>query len=164
MKINIYFYILISFTISTLNLVRAENLDSIAAKSQRFNFFKGQKTFIKNPFKLRDPFKRPMFRKKRKSGELIKEKNKYTNIGTIDGTELSKIKIVGVLIGKDRRAIAKIDGESDKTFILREGMKLGTNDAVIKAILPGGLVLVEKIRNVYEQDEYLETIIPISTE
>ena len=43
-------------------------------------------------------------------------------------------------------------------------MRLGRDNAEIKAILPGGIVVVEKIRNVYNQEEYLETIIPISTE
>ena len=47
---------------------------------------------------------------------------------------------------------------------MREGMKLGLNNAEIKAILPGGIVLVEKIRNVYDEDEYLETILPVSIE
>ena len=43
-------------------------------------------------------------------------------------------------------------------------MVIGENNAVIKAILPGGVVLVEKIKNVYEQDEYLETILTITPE
>jgi hypothetical protein len=34
----------------------------------------------------------------------------------------------------------------------------------VKAILPGGIILVEKIRNVYDQDEYLETVLPVSSE
>ena len=48
------------------------------------------------------------------------------------------------------------------SFILKEGMSLGKNKAELKAILPGGIVLVEKFKNVYDQDEYLETIIPVS--
>ena len=51
-----------------------------------------------------------------------------------------------------------------EVFYIKEGMKLGSSGAEVKAILPGGIVLVEKIRNVYDQDEYLETVIPISNE
>jgi type IV pilus assembly protein PilP len=85
---------------------------------------------------------------------------------------------VGVLLGENRRALAKVANESggdnnrgmsrereqlsEETFILKEGMLIGENDAELKAILPGGIVLVEKITNVYDQEEYLETIIPIT--
>jgi hypothetical protein len=41
-------------------------------------------------------------------------------------------------------------------------MKLGPNNADIKAILPGGIILVEKVTNIYGEDEFLETVIPIS--
>ena len=44
---------------------------------------------------------------------------------------------------------------------LKEGMTLGTQNAVVRAILPGGIVLVEKISNVYGQEEFFETVIPI---
>ena len=41
-------------------------------------------------------------------------------------------------------------------------MKIGEDGAELKAILPGGIIVVEKIVNVYGQEEYLETVIPIS--
>ena len=71
------------------------------------------------------------------------------------------------MIGKERRAMAKIaTGNSlgSEVFFIKEGMKIGPNGAEVKAILAGGVVLVEKIRNVYDQDEYLETVIPVSSE
>ena len=46
--------------------------------------------------------------------------------------------------------------------MLREGMKLGPERAELKAILPGGIVVVEKIKNIYNQEEYLETVIPVT--
>ena len=139
-----------------------------SSKGQRnYKFFKDQKTVIKNPFKLRDPFKRPFRRgarkaKKRFGGTL--SGNTFSNVASIEGVALDKIKIVGVLLGENRRAIAKVDGKGNTTYVLKEGMKVGEDDAELRAILPGGIVLVEKIRNVYDQDEYLETIIPISEE
>jgi len=54
------------------------------------------------------------------------------------------------------------DGEKAGIIILKEGMKIGDDGAELKAILPGGIILVEKIVNVYGQEEYLETVIPIS--
>ena len=53
-------------------------------------------------------------------------------------------------------------GQSKEIYLLREGMKVGEDKSEIKAILPGGIVVVEKIRNIYEQDEYIETVIPFS--
>ena len=82
---------------------------------------------------------------------------------SIDGVPLEDIKITGVMLGKNRRALAQIEGSNDN-FILKEGMTLGLDDSVLKAILPGGIVLVEKIKNVYDQYEYLETLIPITEE
>ena len=120
---------------------------------------------IKNPLELRDPFKRPMLKSKSKKASASKyfRDGIYTNQETIDGTPLGKIKIVGVMLGKNRRALAKIEG-NEKTFILQEGQTLGLDGAVIKGVLPAGIVLVEKIKNVYDDFEYLETLIPIENE
>ncbi|MEC7274936.1 MAG: pilus assembly protein PilP [Bdellovibrionota bacterium] len=128
-------------------------------------------TSIKNPFELRDPFKkkpRKLGRRKRNYGNYLNN-NKYSNIPTIDGYKVREIRIVGVLLGKNRRAIAKIvdpksGASSPDSYIIKEGMKIGENDAEVKAIVPGGVVLVEKIRNVYDQDEYIETVIPVTSE
>ena len=55
-----------------------------------------------------------------------------------------------------------ISGASTQVIIIKEGSKLGPDNAEVKAILPGGIILVEKIVNVYGQEEYLETVVPIS--
>lgn len=146
------------------------SVGSISAK-ESYQFFKDIKTYIKKPFELRDPFKpnlRSKSHKRIKSYGAKLKGNTYSNVESIEEVPVSKIKITGVLLGKSRRAIARIisgkDGVNSNSFILKEGMKLGTDGAEIKAILPGGIVLVEKIRNVYDQDEYLETIIPVSSD
>lgn len=120
-------------------------------------------TSIEKPFELRDPFQAPLI-KKEKEKPKIKGKIStgiYDNIPRIGEIELSKLQVVGVLIGKDRRAVVKVEGKSE-TFILKEGEILGENDAELRAIVPGGIILVEKIINVYGEEEYLETVIPIS--
>ncbi len=146
---------------------------AVNSQERQFNFFKNQKTFIKNPFELRDPFKRP----KQKSEKRVTKKSgkggMMSNEPSLDGVELNRIKIVGILLGGTRRAIAKVstgvrkgddvEGLSEETYILKEGMVLGNNQAEIRAILPGGVVLVEKLTNVYDQEEYLETILPLQT-
>lgn len=123
---------------------------------------------IKNPFEMRDPFKRELRRKRRNKKDYPGMRTVFSNVPSIDAVPLDQIKITGILIGKERRAVAKtVDSNGkvgDQSFILKEGMRLGENNAEIKAILPGGIVLVEKIRNVYDQDEYLETIIPVSND
>jgi Tfp pilus assembly protein PilP len=122
-------------------------------------------TSITSPADLRDPFKAPKVKLKRKKkfvGNKI-AKGVYSNIKQIGDVALSEIEIVGVLIGKVRRAVARVKGGPD-TYVLKEGMEIGENDAELKAIVPGGVILVERITNIYGQEEYLETIIPISKE
>ncbi len=122
------------------------------------------KTVIENPFELRDPFKAPLIKANKKEGRKEKSLSRdgiYTNIDPLGTITLDKLKIVGVMIGKERRALARLDGRED-IVVLREGMRLGADNAELKAIHPGGVILVEKLVNVYGEEEYLETVIPIS--
>jgi hypothetical protein len=139
-----------------------------APKDSLKNFF-GDKTKINNPFNLRDPFKAPATKSdtsNKRRGFYVSGKGQYSNIGEtpLDQLSVGQIKVVGVLIGKERRALVNLGGEGSKqrVTILKEGMKIGPEAAELKAILPGGIVLVEKIVNVYGEEEYLETVIPIS--
>lgn len=130
------------------------------------NFFK-DKTSIENPFQLRDPFKSPSAKsngKKDQKGYYTSGKGYYSNIQEKSLATVSpqEMKVVGVLIGKERRAMIQSKEGDTEIVVLKEGMKIGPDDAELKAILPGGIVLVEKIINVYGQEEYLETVIPIS--
>lgn len=141
---------------------------ALAAPNQNLkNFFK-EKTKIENPFNLRDPFKAPITTKgeskKRGRGFRINGKGQYSNISEtpVDQIQVADIRLVGVLIGKERRALVNVGTEGKKIIILKEGMKIGPEAAELKAILPGGIVLVEKIVNVYGEEEYLETVVPIS--
>ena len=113
----------------------------------------------------RDPFKRATKRlgKRKKSYGKYLSEGKYSNVRTLQGVKLSEIRVVGVLLGKNRRAIAKT-GKGEETFIIKEGMKIGEYNAEVKAIVPGGILLVEKIKNVYNDNEYIETIIPVTAE
>lgn len=149
----------------TFSLTHAEQ-----AELKSNPIFKEGSTTIKNPLDLRDPFKKKRRklkkRKKNYGGYLVD--GQYSNLPTIQTFPINQIRIVGVLLGKNRRAIAKISQGQGKlgneTYMVREGMKIGENNAEVKAIVPGGIVLVEKIRNVYDQDEYIETVIPVSSE
>tara|TARA_R100000656_G_scaffold42399_3_gene35090 strand:- start:370 stop:819 length:450 start_codon:yes stop_codon:yes gene_type:complete len=145
----------------------------VAAEKKLPEFFKRTKTNITNPFEMRDPFKRKAVKLKSTSTKDYKlDKTIFSNLPTLDGVPLDQIKITGVILGDERRAIAKIASEQEgagaagdiQTYIIKEGMKLGFNQAEVKAILPGGIVLVEKIKNVYDQEEYIETIMPVTVE
>jgi len=125
-------------------------------------FFDGQ-TKIKKPFELRDPFQVPVI----KSINSIKEKS--AREASIDNTpqldieyDLEEISIVGVLIGKNRRVLLKVKDKPKVTYTLSEGDRFGIDGPVIKAILPGGVILVEKITNIYGENEFIETVVPIS--
>ncbi|MBL7665524.1 MAG: hypothetical protein JNM93_10360 [Bacteriovoracaceae bacterium] len=122
-------------------------------------------TKIEDPFKLRDPFKPPKIKKVEatQKGEGFMRDGIFTNMISAEDVNLEMLKVVGVMVGKERRAVGKI-GDKGETFVLREGMKIGSDKIELKAILPGGVVFVEKITNVYGQDEYLETVVPLSQE
>lgn len=132
-----------------------------------YSLFKS-KTYVKNPLDLRDPFKRRINKRKGQSQTKTQSNGIYSNVmDSIENKPIENIRIVGVIVGKERRAMAKIMNGSvlaPEVYYLKEGMKIGPNNAEVKAILPGGVVLVEKIRNVYDQDEYLETVLPLSNE
>lgn len=137
-------------------------------------------TNIKNPLDLRDPFKRKL--------NKLKKKVRVSALDGLSGSReedllqnvtLEQIRVVGVIVGPERRAIIKIDpqgsdgssqesGSQDNdqrsTIFVKEGTRIGSDDSEVKAILPGGIVIVNKIKNVYDQDEYLETVIPITEE
>lgn len=139
-------------------------LSTFAYSEEAYKFIRSN-TYVKNPLDLRDPFKRKIFKKKsQNSNAKINLSGIYKNYDDIiENKPVENLKIVGVMIGPERRAMAKIQGK-EETFVIKEGMKLGAHQAEVKAILPGGVVLVEKIRNVYDQDEYLETVLPVSGE
>lgn len=117
---------------------------------------------IEEPFELRDPFQPPKLKKRdsKKSSTPVKA-GVFTNVPEIQTTNLDEVKITGVLIGAERRAFVKL-GDQGPTYTIKEGMTLGPNQAEIKAILPGGIILAEKVVNIYGETEYLETVIPIS--
>jgi Tfp pilus assembly protein PilP len=150
----------------SLTVALCGNSQERVVKPKAPEMFQKAKTKIVNPLELRDPFKRKLQRMRsgKKGANRKLRDGFFSNVPSIDNVPLESIRIVGVLIGKQRRAIAKLaQGEnlSKESYILKEGMTLGENSAEIKAILPGGVVLVEKIRNVYDQDEYLETVLPV---
>ncbi len=86
----------------------------------------------------------------------------YTNVPTLGNVPIQEIIIVGVIIGPERRAFVKKSNTDPTTYVVREGDKLGGNNASVRAILPGGIILVEKVTNIYGEEEYLETVIPLS--
>lgn len=158
-----------------LLLVVISNKLQAQDKSRLPEFFQRTRTTITNPFEMRDPFKRKALKLKSSGTKDYKlDKTIFSNLPTLDGVPLDRIKITGVILGDQRRAIAKIgepggDGKDSvdpnaPTFVIKEGMKMGFNQAEVKAILPGGIVLVEKIKNVYDQEEYIETIMPVTVE
>ncbi|WP_146037875.1 hypothetical protein [Halobacteriovorax sp. DA5] len=88
----------------------------------------------------------------------------FSNKLTTDHLRIDRLRVTGIFLGKDPRAIIKqVEEEGlSQAVIIKEGMKIGPDQVEVKAILPGGVVLVEKIINVYDEEEYLETILPLS--
>lgn len=140
----------------------------ISANLLASDFFKGKST-IENPFTLRDPFDVPTRSVEKEAPKLYEETRDgiYTNLPNLEALTditMDKLIVTGIIFGKKRRAFVKIKSanQDKKSYILKEGMIIGTNEAELKAILPNGIVLVEKLINVYGEEEYLETVIPIT--
>ena len=117
-------------------------------------------TSIPEPFKLRDPFQNPKFKSEKKekreqrlSGVWNEERKLSQDV------KLDSLDITGVLIGKNRRVLIKV---GDVVYKFKEEDNIGPNGPKIKAILPGGIILVEQITNIYGEAEYIETAIPLS--
>ena len=129
-------------------------------KTLKINEFFKDKTDIPDPLSLRDPFKIPI-----KIGDRGARAGKLKELGSEDISNIeispSQLIVKGIYLGENRRALASLGG-SNSLFVLKEGMKIGNSHAIVRAILPGGVIVVEKIINIYNQEEYLETIIPIS--
>lgn len=121
-------------------------------------------TSIKKPFTQRDPFQAPKMKNSNGRNNRFNQNKPgfLSNVPRLGNVKLDEIEIRAVLIGKNRRAIIRVADDQKQVYTIKEGMKLGENNSLIKAILPGGIVLVEKITNIYGEDEYIETVIPIS--
>lgn len=174
-RLNSYLFVFValfvfSFGAEADNQVAEEVRHSL--QSGEYQFFEGQKTNIRNPFEMRDPFRMELPAIERPERDRIRTDFNFSNMPSLDNVPLDRIRITGILLGENRRAIAKVvrsggleeEVLSDESFMLKEGMKLGEYDAEIKAILPGGVVLVEQILNVYDQYEFIETILPVRPE
>ena len=111
---------------------------------------------------FRDPFKRNVSILKGKKVKASK-KTFFTNREDPSNVNIDSLKVTGVFLGEKRKAIAQ-DSSKDENepFVISEGMLLGADKIKVAAILPGGIVLVEKVKNIYDEYEYLETIIPVS--
>jgi type IV pilus assembly protein PilP len=136
-------------------------LFAAGVSANKVQIFDG-KTEIEKPFELRDPFVAPRIKRSKNTG-LASQKSStvFDDTPSIENAKISDISITGVIIGKNRRAFAKIKG-IERIIALKEGMIIGENDAELKAILAGGIILVEKTVNIYGEEEYLETVLPIS--
>lgn len=123
--------------------------------------FEGQ-TSINKPFELRDPFQPPKFQTLNQKKRGARAKGVWTNEKKLEGeVKIEDVKVTGVLIGVKRRVTLKV-GSDPTSYTLQEGELLGEDGPEIKAILPGGVILAERINNIYGEPEFIETVIPIS--
>lgn len=134
---------------------------SNSSQSAIEDIFRGQ-TSIDKPFDLRDPFRPPEFPGQAKKNRNEQNNGVWNNQKKLeDDVKIEDIIVTGVLIGTNRRVILRI-GSDPTSYTLKEGETVGPIGPEIKAILPGGIILAEKINNIYGEPEYIETVIPIS--
>ncbi|MEK6578279.1 MAG: pilus assembly protein PilP [Bdellovibrionota bacterium] len=104
-------------------------------------------------YKGRDPFKRPEI----SVDQLARKKTDLENY------QLEQLKFVAVTSGPDRITGLMLAPDGKSHFI-RERMKIGPNEGVVKKIGAEGLIVQEKFTNVLGELETLETIIPLQAE
>lgn len=120
------------------------------------------KTKISDPFSLRDPFKKPLPVVEvdtAKSGSTSQSFSASKESVDLTRLNIKDLKLVGIIYGKERLALIKA-GDSPGSIVLKEGMKIGPDQIELKAVFPSGVVFVEKIINAYDEEEYVELIIP----
>lgn len=111
---------------------------------------------------FRDPFKRNISVLRGKKVKASK-KTFFSNRTDPSNVNVQNLRVTGVFLGEKRRAIAQdTSKDNGEPFVISEGMQLGQDKIKVAAILPGGIVLIEKVKNIYDEYEYLETIIPVS--
>jgi Tfp pilus assembly protein PilP len=82
----------------------------------------------------------------------------------LESVSIDDVRVVGILTGPTRtRAIAKIMS-SGKTFVVGEGMRIGTDEEIIQKITSNGLVLVGSRVNTIGERETLTTELPLVLE
>lgn len=153
LRINLISFLLLCFFISSSSYAR--EIEEV---------FKSM-TSIENPLGMRDPFQPPQIKRPSQGGGQAatpQRNGTYTNLPQLGNVPLNEIRIIGVIIGPERRAFVKKNNNDPSTYIVREGDELGGNSARVRAILPGGMILVEKVTNIYGEEEFLETVIPLS--
>ncbi len=102
---------------------------------------------LEEVLKLRDPFKMPNLAALRSGGGARTELEQFN---------LTDYKILGVITGPGR-VRAMIQGPNNKTYFVKQGQKIGTQNGVIKAITPESIVVHEQIVNLLGNKETLVT-------
>ena len=123
-------------------------------------------TSLKDPLGMRDPFQPPPIQRSGNQGAGTASTEQingiYSNIPALGNMPIQEVRVVGVIIGPERRAFVRKNNNDPTTYVVRENDELGGGGARVRAILPGGMILVEKVTNIYGEEEYLETVIPLS--
>ena len=94
-------------------------LCSSVMASSPSNIFKGL-TSIKEPFELRDPFRPAKIEIER--GKTVVGKissGVYSNIPVLGDIEIEEMLVVGVIIGKERRAFVRVKGKDNTTYTIK---------------------------------------------
>lgn len=101
---------------------------------------------------VRDPFKRP---------DLIIEKAAIKT--ELEKYALEEFKMIGVLTGPDRmRALVK--SPDGKTHFVAAGMKIGQKNGVVRKITSETIQVRERVVNVLDQEENVDSIIQLQEE
>lgn len=108
---------------------------------------------LESAMTLRDPFRRPELKTAMAidEGGLIPELERY---------ELDKFKLVGVITGAKKNK-ALLTAPNGKMHVVSDKTVLGNRRGYIKRILPGMIVIEEKVVNLLGQEERIETVIAI---
>ncbi len=143
------FYLLFLF-LTSLTAVSAQ------IKPERNNNKEDTSMHLQNYLHLRDPFRKPM----------LKVSTEVTEGGSIPELErypLDQLKLIGIITGPKKNK-ALLTTPNGRMHIVTERMHVGNRRGLIKRIVPGTILVEEKVVNLLGQEEKIETTLEFEKE
>lgn len=144
---------------------QAENEESKSSQERSIQEILQSLTVIENVIDRRDPFEKfvPKFMmvaapaRKDDGNKIV-----TANIPELERLPANSYKVQAVLLG-DVYPRALVKTPQNNTYIVKKGDKIGNRSGVVGRIDEGGLVVVEKVRNQYNEFSTIETLIEIDS-
>ena len=113
-----------------------------------------------DPFK---PFIEIRSEKKETKEEKVKSAEKTKLLPPLERFGVEEFKLVGI-IWNEKKKVAVVEDSRGKHHSLSEGSRIGLNDGMVEKVLPDQIVVVEKIKDAFENVRPERAIIKLMRE